>query len=145
MTPSTRNELPQPLRSILEDIAASPVPEELMHYERHLKVPASRKENAGRSSLAIAISLLALCLCIAALIFYEIPPANSLLVKQEKSSIPPIQPPKIPPPTLWAYRRAAGSAEALDDLLTQHAAVLLQPGPVEDPRPFRFSFGKEEL
>jgi hypothetical protein len=77
--------------------------------------------------------------------FHEIRPAYSLLVKQEESAIPRSQQPKSPPPTVWAYRRAARSAESLDDLLTQHAAVLLQPSPLDDPRPFRFSFGKEEF
>jgi hypothetical protein len=144
MKQSYRNELPEPLRSLIEDMARKPVPEPLLHRAPPFAVPVARKENSRRSGLAIVASGLALCLCIAALIFDKFPPEPLPRITQNTSTAPPIQHTEIPPPSLWAYRQAASSPESLDALLTQHAAVLLQPGPWEDPRPFRYSFGKEE-
>lgn len=130
-SPNPRDELPEALRSLVEDIANRPVPENLLKSARPLSVPEPKKTKPRSSGFAVAISVLALSLYIAALLRQEEPRQQPDQVVEEKQPIPPRPAEEHPPPTFWAYRQAH-SAETLDHLLTQHAAALLPSTPQGD-------------
>jgi hypothetical protein len=139
--PSPRDELAEPLRSILEDMATEPVPEDLIQSARRFSVAVPQKTQPQQSALVIFVSIMALSLWIAALIVREEPPQPGPRLVKEETSIPTRPLEELPPPTFWAYRRAH-SAEALDELLSQHATVLLPVISKDDLHPFS---RKEEL
>ncbi len=143
MNPSPRDELAEPLRSIISDIANEPVPEELMESARKFRAPVSqRNARAPRSLAAVLVSLLALGICVMALVVREKPPDPKREIVTESQPAPANDLEELPPPSLWAYRQAARTPEALDELLSQHAAVLLPRG--ETVSVYSFS-RKEEL
>lgn len=143
MNPSPRDELAEPLRTIISGIASEPVPEELMQSARKFRAPVSRRDApTPRSLSAVLASLLALGICVMALIFREKPqdPKRKIVKESQSALIDPSE--ELPPPSLWAYRQAARTPEALDALLTHHAAVLLPSGEDVSLHPFS---RKEEL
>ena len=144
MNSSPRNELPEPLRSLLDEMANAPVPEELIAQAKHFAGTMPRTNPSRTSALPLGMTALALSLLLAVLLTspsrMTSVPSNS----QTESSNP--QPTEtIPPPSYWAYRNAANSPEELDALLTQHAAVLLPRSSQEVPRPFSLHDTKEAL
>lgn len=143
INPTPREELPEPLRSIIEGIASEPVPEELIQSAQGFRARASQKNVPPRRSFAaVLVSLLALGICLMALVIQEKPSEPQGRIVEQPQSDPPKKVQELPPPSLWAYRKAARSPEALDELLTQHAAVLLPGGESVSLHPFS---RKEEL
>ena len=142
---SNRDELPEPLRSLVDDIANAPVPESLLESARRISVSPLEKSRPGRSGLVVAVSVLALGVCLAALLVRERPAdqaAREIVKKEQPASVGPKD--EMPPPTFWAYRRAY-SEEALDELLSEHAAVLLPATPRNEFSLFPSHIRKEEL
>lgn len=153
--PSPREELSEPLRSIVEDIAREPVPVDLI-LSRTQRVArpdqrdrrgfpnrkASERATQTRRFSAVLVSLLALGICVMALVFREKPAERRQQIVEQPQPVPPQTVKELPPPTLWAYRQAAGSPEGLDALLIQHATVLLPGGESVSLHPFS---RKEEL
>jgi hypothetical protein len=136
-TPSSRDELPEPLRSIIEDIVSDPVPEGLIPSEPAFRAQALQTSAiSSRPLSAVLVSLLALGICLMALVFQKPPAEPRHRITEGPEPAPPEKVQELPPPSLWAYRRAAQSPEGLDELLSQHAAVLLPPGEAVSFDPF---------
>ena len=165
--PSPRDELAEPLRSLIEDMASEPMPEDLIQSAtRRVARPdqrdgrgfpirhalrcaqgratqtVSRKVPSQRSFSAVVVSLLALGICLMAFIVQEKPSEPKGRIVEDIQPAPPMEIEELPPPSLWAYRRASQSPGALEELLTQHAAVLLPRGENVSLHPFS---RKEEL
>jgi hypothetical protein len=136
-TSSPRDELPEPLRSIIEGIVSEPMPESLIPSAQAFRAKVSRKSRRSPGSFAaVLVSLLALGICVMALTFQEKPKEPKHQIVEEPQPAAPLKIQELPPPTLWAYRQAAQTPEALEALLTQHAAALLPAGEVVSLDPF---------
>ncbi len=142
--PFPRNELAEPLRSIVDDIASSPVPENLIEHARGYTVEPTANATSRRSVSALMATVLVLSLCISALIVRQHPRNQPQKVAEKEQAYPTRPKKEIPPPTLWAYRQAH-SAEDLEELLNRHAAILLPVTSEDDLHPFHPFSQKEEL
>ncbi|MCA9071908.1 MAG: hypothetical protein KDA84_23430 [Planctomycetaceae bacterium] len=136
-SPHSSDDLPEPLRSLIEDIKKSPVPQALTFppKPRLASLSPQKPVRSKRSHAVVAVVGIVLAVYLAA--FIRLPSSSEPQRPMAKvaRSEPTTQKESIPPPTLWAYREVAGSTEDLDELLTQHAAVLLPPGSEEIHRP----------
>lgn len=133
---SPPNDLPEPLRSLIEDIRISPVPEDLIPRSQPVAVFQPVSVTSKRSVVAVVATGIVLGFCVWTFTDLRSPSERSQPNSEKPPSLITDHKETIPPPSLWAYREVADSGEDLEKLLTQHASALLPSSSDEVHRPF---------